>query len=193
MRKIYFLLASMLALAGAFAQEQGPRRQPIPLTITVFSESVGLPNFKSLVKKSNLGVRVGTEFYYRTKEARQIFQSLNLAYYNHKNFQRGFSVSSEFGYRQFIGKTFVDATVGIGYLLINSSFPRYELHGDSFSKSSSTFGRIMPTLGLGAGYQFKTIALFGRYEMFGEMPFGFKGLPVLPHKALHMGTRLKIK
>jgi len=76
---------------------------------------------------------------------------------------------------------------------VTSALPRYKKAGDNFEKISNTFGRFMPTLGIGAGYRFNSISLFSRYEMLGEMPFGFKDLPALPHKTLHVGTRFNLK
>lgn len=165
----------------------------IPITVTVFSESVGLPNFKGFFKNPNLGIRIGTEFYYSNKTGHQAVQTLNIGYYYHKDFQSGVYLSSEIGYRKLFGDFFLDGTLGGGYLLVTSALPRYKKVGDNFEKISNTFGRFMPTLGIGAGYRFNSISLFSRYEMFGEMPFGFKDLPALPHKTLHVGTRLNLK
>ncbi len=189
MKTIFTLLVG-LVFVSAFGQESQLQKQTFPITITIFSESIGLPNFKNLLKGSNFGVRLGTELYYRQRDSQRVFQTINIGFYRHKNFQNSFYLSSEFGYRALFGKAFADGTIGVGYLLINSALPRYAKEGSSFVKSSSTFGRFVPTFGFGAGYQLKTMAVFSRYEMFGEMPFGFNGLPVLPHRALHLGTRL---
>lgn len=165
----------------------------IPLTVTVFSESVSLPNFRNIFKNGSLGVRVGTELYYSRNASRQLIQTINVSYYSHKELHNAFSVTSEFGYRRFFGNAFADATVGVGYMVIHSAMPRYENVNGDFVKTSSTFGRVAPTLGLGAGYQFKKFSAFTRYEMQGEMPFGFKGIPALPHKTIHLGTRVNLK
>lgn len=189
------LLLATLLLAGTlvFGQDSASRNGGFPLTITLFSESVSLPNFHNIFKNPNLGIRIGTELYYSKNENRQFMQTINLGYYYHKDFQSGLYVSSEFGYRKFFNNVFVDGTLGVGYLLIDSALPRYELKGTDYERISNTFGRIMPTLGLGAGYQFESVSIFSRYEMFGETPFGFNGLPALPHKALHLGTRFNLK
>lgn len=170
-----------------------PGNRPVPITVTLFSESVGLPNFKNFFKDPSFGVRIGTEFYYANKAGHQTVQTVNLGYYYHKDFQNGLYISSEVGYRKFIGQAFIDGTLGIGYLLVHSAMPRYEQNGDTYERIGNTFGRFMPTVGLGAGYRFQSFSLFSRYEMFGEMPFGFKGLPALPHKTLHVGTRFNLK
>lgn len=192
--KPFLLISIMLGLSlWTHAQDRVPNGPNVPITITLFSESVSMPNFRNIFKNPNLGIRIGTELYYSRSENRQLIQTINLGYYYHKDFQKGLYLSSEFGYRKFIHKAFVDATVGVGYLLINSALPRYELKGNDYERAGNTFGRLMPTIGLGAGYQFDRVSFFSRYEIFGETPFGFKGVPALPHKAFHVGTRFNLK
>jgi hypothetical protein len=183
-----FIYSSIILLAQGDTPSGG-----IPLTFTVFSESVSLPNFKNIFKNGSLGVRIGTELYYSKSDSRQLIQTINLSYYSHQDLHNAFSITSEFGYRRFFGNAFADATIGVGYMIMHSAMPRYENVNGDFIKTSSTFGRLAPTIGLGAGYQFKNFSAFTRYEMFGEMPFGFKGIPALPHKTIHIGTRLNLK
>jgi hypothetical protein len=191
--KTLFLITAMGINMLTYAQDRGLKSGKLPLNITLFSESVSMPNFRNFFKDPNLGIRIGTELYYSKNENRQLIQTINLGYYYHKDFQNGLYLSSEFGYRKFFNNAFVDATVGAGYLLIDSALPRYELNGNDYEKIGNTFGRIMPTIGLGAGYQFDKVSVFSRYEMFAETPFGLNGMPVLPHKALHVGTRFNLK
>ncbi|MFZ6002041.1 MAG: hypothetical protein ACOYW3_16130 [Bacteroidota bacterium] len=168
------------------------RRTQWPLTVTIFSESIGLPNFRNVFKNGNLGVRIGTELFYRQGRTSQWLQTFQVGYYTHREWHQGFFVKSEVGYRRFFNHTFADVTFGAGYLLAKSELPRYSSIGQDFKKMNATFGRLMPTLGIGAGYQFKSFSLFSRYEVFGEMPFGYGGLPVLPHKTIHVGTRFNV-
>jgi hypothetical protein len=190
----YLISVSMFICSSILikAQENIPSGG-IPLTVTIFSESVSLPNFRNIFKNGSLGVRIGTELYYSRNSSRQFIQTINLSYYSHNELHNAFSLTSEFGYRRFFGNVFADATIGVGYLLVHSAMPRYENVNGDFVKASYTFGRFAPTLGLGAGYQFKNFSAFTRYEMLGEMPFGFKGIPVLPHKTIHIGTRVNLK
>jgi hypothetical protein len=192
MKQLLTSLVLVFSSSLLMAQADMPSGR-IPITVTVFSESVSLPNFKNIFKNGSLGVRIGTELYYSKSNSRQLIQTINLSYYSHKDLHNSFSLTSEFGYRRFFGNAFADATVGAGYMLIHSAMPRYENVNGDFIKTSSTFGRVAPTLGLGAGYQFKNFSAFTRYEMFGEMPFGFKGIPALPHKTIHIGTRVNLK
>lgn len=168
------------------------KEKKFPLTVSLYSESVSIPNLRSIIKNPHLGVRVGTEFYYSSHRRHKVFQTFNVGYYHHRDFQNGYYASSEFGYRKFINHFFMDVTAGLGYLLIDSAFPRYERKGNEFYPVGNTFGRIMPTVGLGVGHQFNRLSVFGRYELFGEVPFGYKNVPALPHQSLHLGTRFNI-
>jgi hypothetical protein len=181
---------SCLAMSSLCAQDGGGSRS-IPLTVSVFSESVSLPDFRGFFKNPNWGVRIGTEFYYRRNDSKNVFQTVNLGYYRHSGLQQGIFVSSEFGYRRFIGNFFADATVGAGYLHLISELKRYEPDGGGFKNASQRMHKVMPTVGLGMGYRFGDVTFFSRYEVFGEMPFSYGGTPVLPHKALHLGTRFQ--
>jgi hypothetical protein len=69
----------------------------------------------------------------------------------------------------------------------------YKLVGDgNFAKASPHLRKFMPTLGLGAGCRLgKHTSLFARYELFGEMPVA-QDIPVLPHRALHLGVRVPL-
>jgi hypothetical protein len=190
--KTLFLITAIVG-TSILAYSQTPRSGKLPLTISLFSESVSMPNFRNIFKQPNPGVRIGTEFYYSNNKRRQFLQTINLGYYYHKDFQNGLYLNSEFGYRKFFNNLFLDATLGVGYLLIDSALPRYELKGSDYHRIGSTFGRIMPTIGVGVGYQFNNFSIFSRYEMFAETPFGLHGVPVLPHKAFHIGTKFTLK
>lgn len=193
MKKIIFTTVAFVLISRAFAQDQGrfPGIQ-LPITITVFTESIGFPNFRFAEGQTNLGIRLGTEFYYKQTDKGQLIQTVNLGYYVHKGFHNAFFVNSEFGYRRFIDNVFVDGTIGLGYAILRSALPRYESDGTSFFEKSRTFGRLLPTMGLGAGYRFDGVSIFGRYEMHAEVPFGFKGVPALPHSTFHLGTRIDL-
>jgi len=190
------ILITVFMGLGILASAQDPpflKERKFSLTVSIFAESVSMPRFGSIFRNPHLGVRVGTEMYYSTRGSRRLLQTFNLGYYHHKDFQNGFFASSQFGYRKFIHHSFVDVTAGIGYLLVDSALPRYKKAGDDYQAIGGTFGRIMPTIGLGVGHQFDRFSIFSRYELFGEAPFGFKGVPALPHQALHLGTCFNFK
>jgi hypothetical protein len=187
------LLLSQLWLASPsqVTAQDGSSGMKMPITVSVFTESVSLPNFRGLFKNLNWGVRIGTEFYYRQSEGRQLLQTLQVGYYRHDGLQQGLFVSSEFGYRKWFGNFSADASIGAGYLHLVSDLKRYEPSGNGYRPASQRLHKIMPTVGLGLGYRFGDMTVFSRYEMFGETPFAQGGTPVLPHRALHVGTRFQ--
>ncbi len=193
MKKIPLLLAFLLTATLGLAQEPKRPHRSLPLTVSLFSESVGLPAFKGLLRSPNLGVRLGTELYYRNRPGAALFQTVNLGYYAHGSLHHGLYVSTELGYRKFFGPLYVDATLGGGYLHLVSRVPVYEPAGDgNFKSASPHLHKFMPTLGLGAGCRLnKHASLFARYELFGEMPVA-QDIPVLPHRALHLGARISL-
>lgn len=192
MRRFHFQLLFLLLFCSSIqelaAQDNG-KGMKMPVTISVFSEAVSLPNFRGFFKNPNLGIRIGTEFYYRQSSDRQTFQNLQLGYYHHDGLHQGIFVSTDFGYRRLIGNFSADVTIGVGYLHLVSELARYEPDGNGHSPASQRLHKVMPTLGLGLGYLIDEVTIFSRFEMFGEMPFNSGGSPVLPHKALHFGTR----
>ncbi len=199
-RKFHFKFKNRLLVLGSgliflilnsLSAQDGVQKISMPITVSVFSESVSLPNLRGFFKNPNWGVRIGTEFYYRQNDKRQLLQTLNLGYYRHNGFQQGVFVSTELGYRKSIGRFFADATIGAGYLHLVSDLKRYRPADDSFLGASQRLHKIMPTLGLGLGYRFRDLTIFSRYELFGEMPFNYGGAPVLPHKTIHFGTRFQ--
>jgi hypothetical protein len=167
-----------------------PHRSGLPLVVTVFSESISLPTLARM-KKGGLGLKVGTEFYYRNRQSQQTFQNLSIGYYHHPGVQSGLFVSSEVGYRKFVGNFYADATLGGGVLLLRPTSPSYiRDETGTFPKASAGQVKFMPSLGLGAWYRFRNrTALFTRYELFGEMPFS---QILLPHQSLHLGARMNL-
>ena len=193
-KAIPILLACYLLLSSAFsAKAQNPssdKKQHL-VKFTLFTESVGVPNFSRFIKQSGLGLRVGTELYYRNNPKGQYFQTINLGYYSHKNFASAFFVTTEAGFRRYFGSFFSDATLGAGIQFSHSNLPVYKRTENGYEQSKGNLIRIMPVLGLGAGYNFNKAAVFTRYELSGEMPFGYKGVIALPHQNIHVGTQVR--
>ncbi len=182
-------LAGSLSAQLSLAQVPRPDRAPSgpPLTISVFSESISLPTLAHL-QKGGIGIKVGTELYYRNRPGSQTFQSINLGYYHHPGVQSGLFASTEVGYRKYFGAVYTEASLGAGTLLLRPEAPSYERSSPDFPKAAAYQFKLMPSAGLGAGYQFRNrTSVFTRYELFGEMPFS---QILLPHQALHVGARV---
>jgi len=191
--KTRLTLALGLLAGMAVAQDLPKRRPALPLTISVFSHAISLPDFKGFFRSPNLGIRLGTELYYRRRPGAQLYQTFNVGFYRQKSLHDAFFVGSELGYRRFFGPVFADATFGGGYLHLRSNRSVYAPDGTGdFRKTTPLRHKFMPSLGLGAGYRFTpNPSVFARYEVFGLMPIQ-QAVPVLPHKALHLGARMNL-
>lgn len=189
LKPLWLIGAILMTLASLRLQAQdGSRNTLLPITISLFTESVSLPNFRGFYRNPNWGMRVGTELYYRQRDGHQLLQNIQLGYYRHDGLQQGVFVSTAFGYRKFFGDFFADGTIGGGYLHLISGLRRYEPDGEGYRPGSQRLHKFMPTIGLGIGYRFHNVTVFSRYEAFGEMQFNYNGSPVLPHKTLHVGA-----
>ncbi|QIP14383.1 hypothetical protein G8759_18045 [Spirosoma aureum] len=189
----FVLLGSLVCIGTARAQVQVvPVQKSLPITISLFAESISLPTIKR-IKKGGIGIKVGTEFYYRNRPGSQLIQTLTIGYYHHPQVQNGLFINSEFGYRTFIGSFFADAFLGGGALLLRPMAPSYERNESTgaYRKASATQLKFMPSVQTGIGYRFPNRAMiFAHYELFGEMPIHNV---VLPHQALSIGTRFFIR
>ncbi|MCU0352584.1 MAG: hypothetical protein MUD08_02420 [Cytophagales bacterium] len=198
MKTVTLLLLCILPIGATIAQENR-LVAGLPLTVSVFSHAVSLPTFKGFLKRPNFGVRVGTEFYYRNRPGSQLIQTLNVGFYHHRSLQTGLFLNTEFGYRRFIGNFYTEGFIGIGALGLSQQLRSYEpTETGEFRPASRLMVRAMPSLSAGVGYRFRQhtatpVSVFARYEVFGETPFNNQGVPVLPHSALHVGTRLYMK
>lgn len=179
------LILAFLQLSG----QDAAANFKFPITLSWFTESVSLPDLHGLFKNANWGFRLGTEYYYTENNSRVWLQTINIGYYRHRGWQQGIYLSSEFGYRKKFGSAFADATIGAGYLHLITEPGRYRPTDQGYEKTTAHLHKVMPTLGLGLGVNAGRLSFFSRYEAFGEMPFSYGGSPVLPHRALHLGTR----
>ncbi|MBY0537100.1 MAG: hypothetical protein K2P88_14715 [Chitinophagaceae bacterium] len=185
---LFFVLFSNMNLK---AQNPFAHSRQMPFKVTIFAETIGLTNLSRFFKKSGVGIKAGTEFYYSNGSRQQFFQTLNVGVYRHKNYASAFFLSSEVGYRHFFGRVFADATLGGGVQFSNTDLPTYRPSGEGYDKTSGRLIRFMPVIGLGTGYHFNKSAVFARYELMGEMPFRYKGIPVLPHQSFNLGTQFR--
>lgn len=197
---IRYKLVSLLLMG--FCQvvwAQSERLPPIagtPFTVSVFSHAVSLPTFRGFLKNPNFGIRIGRELYYRSRPGSQLIQTLNAGFYHHHSLQSGLFLNTEFGYRHFIGGLYAETFVGIGALGLSQHLRSYQFDGSGGFRPASRFMlRAMPSLSAGLGYRFgqhtaSPVSVFTRYELFAEAPFNNGSIPVLPHSALHIGTRV---
>ena len=197
---IKYKLVSLLLIGFGqvvWAQSEGlPPVAGTPFTVSVFSHAVSLPTFRGFLKTPNFGIRMGREMYYRNRPGSQLIQTLNVGFYHHRSLQSGLFLNTEFGYRKFIGGLYAETFVGIGALGLSQHLRSYQSDGTGEFRPASRFMlRVLPSLSAGQGYRFgqhtaRPGSVFTRYELFAETPFNNGGVPLLPHSALHVGTRV---
>lgn len=196
MNALHTLALTVLTIGTAFAQDAPFPASGFPLTVSVFTHSVSLPTFRGFLKNPNFGVRLGTEFYYRNRPGAQLIQTLNVGFYHHRALQTGLFMGTEFGYRKFFGPVYAEGFVGVSALGLSQQLRSYEPTGTGeFQPASRYMVRAMPALSAGLGCRFgqhsgSPVSVFTRYELFAETPFSNRGVPLLPHSALHVGTRV---
>ncbi|RIV17718.1 hypothetical protein DYU11_31240 [Fibrisoma montanum] len=192
---IKHVLLILLAPQISMAQDRPSPPASRPLTVSVFSESVSLPTFRGFLRTLNVGVRIGTEFYYRNRTGSQLIQTLNLGFYHHRTVHSGLYLNTEFGYRKFLGNLYAEGFIGVGGLGLSQQLRSYrQTETGDYQPASRFLIRVMPSVSAGVGYRFRPftptpISVYARYELFGETPFSNRGIPVLPHSAFHIGTR----
>ncbi|KAA9349097.1 MULTISPECIES: hypothetical protein [Larkinella] len=189
MKTVQVFLVMLLVVTTVKAQKPKSTRNGLPITLSLFSESISLPTFRHL-QTGGLGLKIGTELFYRNRPSSQLIQTLNVGYYRHPRVQAGLFVSSEFGFRKYVGVFYADALVGGGALLVRPVSPSYTQDSNTgeYRKAPATQLKFMPTINAGLGYRFHhRTTVFTRYELFGEMPFREI---LLPHQALHLGARI---
>jgi hypothetical protein len=93
MKKI-ILLKGLLCLSILVGAQEAAQKSRIPFKVTVFSESVGMPNLRNLFRRPNVGVRLGTELYYKQTSGHHVFQTVNVGFYHHRNLHSACFVTS---------------------------------------------------------------------------------------------------
>jgi hypothetical protein len=176
-------------------------RTGLPLTISVFNNSVSLPargNMLLFGAPLHPGVRLGTELYWKTRLKHQWFQTLDISAYWIQELHYGLGLSSDFGYRHLTPyNMFYQVSFGLGYLHTFNDGPIFVLNSEGEYEKKTDWGRphLAPQFGAGIGYDFKLrneqkLGVFLQYQFQLEYPFTIPGeIPLLPHSCIFLGTR----
>lgn len=188
---ITLILPAALALSAQQPAETQPR---LAVHAAVFSESIGLPGFRHAFIPKQTGLRLGMEWYYRNTPQKQVVQKVNLSGYQHPGYHNALVLNTEITYRPYLGSFFFDLGGGLGYMLVHSRLPRFVNTGPGqFEPAGSVQHKASIHLSAGLGYRFnKGHSLFATYEALVEVPFGYAGNPVLPHRLICLGMRMPI-
>ena len=189
------LITLFLPAALTLSAQQPAETQPKPaLHAAVFSESIGLPGFSHAFIPKQAGLRLGMEWYYRNTPRKQVVQQVNLSGYQHPGYHNALVLNTAISYRPYLGAVFFDLGGGLGYMLVHSRLPLFENTGPGqFSPTGSVQHKASIHLSAGLGYRFRTrLSVFTAYEVLAEVPFGFAGSPVLPHRLICLGMRMSL-
>ncbi len=197
--KAYILLL-LLSVIQAHAQTSQPQARKWPLTFSAFATSPGtflesarLVSLPTLIK-GGAGIKAGTELYYRNRPGSQLFQTINAAAYLQFDVEKAGMLTSELGYRKYIGPLFGELLIGAG-LLRSASVHRFEEQREdgTYTSYKQKELKVCPTASAGTGYRFGNgAAVFVRYELLVQPQFGDERFPLKQNRMLHIGGRLAI-
>ncbi|MDJ1468955.1 hypothetical protein QNI19_04245 [Cytophagaceae bacterium DM2B3-1] len=165
----------------------------VPITISVFNESVAIPFTQGFPTPIHPGMAVGTEIPTHQRTWSSTMVSVNLGYYFHKYLNQALFAQIGYGY-EFRSKIGISSLVqmGVGYLHVIRNQPEYSLQDGKYT-SSSGIGRsrlmIAPSVDIGFYLKPKKIQsgrIFVRYQPWVEYPFSSGFIPLLPHTNLHL-------
>lgn len=126
------------------------------------------------------------------------FQNIGLAYYYHKNLNHAFTLTTQGGYRRYIGKFSAEASIHAGYLHALSETERSVQQSDGSWKSQTGIGRSYLITGAGvgigydAGYHYNIRRIFLNYDYRIQLPFSSGYVKVLPNGLLSLGVQFTL-
>lgn len=170
-----------------------------PITVSLFNESTCIPFTKFINVPVHPGIRVGTEWNYKTKPHLRKFQTANLSYFYHNHLTQGIGLYSEYGLEyRFKSGISTAGLLGIGYCHAFSTTEEFTFKNGNYQKKPDKGNaRIMPTLSLNLGYYLKrkeisSSQLFLSYQAWAEYPYSPGFIPVMTHVNLHIGAKINI-
>jgi hypothetical protein len=194
-----FILLLSLTLTKTKAQNTTQNwARKWPLTFSAFATSPGTflesgrPVSLPTLIKGGAGVKAATELYYRNRQSSQLFQTLNLGTYVQLNIEKALFVSTELGYRKYIGPVFGEVLMGAG-LLRSVSVHSFEVQREdgTYLSSKQKDLKLAPTATVGLGYRFGNgAAVFTRYELLVQPQTDNHRFAIKQNRMLHVGGRI---
>jgi hypothetical protein len=171
-----------------------------PVDFAIGNFSVGMPFSGIFISKFYPLATLGTEFYYRTSEHSQIYQTARIGEYYNKYNTSAIFIHTEIGYRYTFGfGFFADANLGVGYAHLFRPNAIYKMNGSGDYEQVSDWGKpsCMADYSLSAGYDFSKklqmpFSLFLRYGNYIQL-FYNPDIPALPQNSFQIGTRFFIQ
>jgi len=188
---LFFILSYSLP-----AQEITPT---IPLRIGIFTHSIGMPFNKPIKQPLNWGITAGTSFYYKQKNRNSFGQSVDLAWYRHKELGHGLMIKTDvFREYTFDFGLSLRAKAGIGYLHTFNEKDLYELGESGNYEKINDRGRSSLLIGFGTRIGFDLgkasnpgLKPFVEYEWRGQIPHS-TFVSLFPHSFFTVGAEYPI-
>lgn len=180
------ILFWMLALAPAwnpiFSQET------FPIKVGVFAEQICLPTFEDYGSRKGCGITLGTSLTYTLKDKSALLQTIDLQYWQHKEYGSAFMLSSLFDYSIRPGKWHFDVKAGPGMMLFSHYTPVYTPGEGGYEKASQGQVKWAGILSLSCSYPVGNLRPYIAYTAFAESPFIQSNSAILPHQLLELGV-----
>lgn len=194
-KQVLWGLVFLAIPSSIFGQDGFFERHPI--SISIFTHSIGLPFRKVIQKPLNMGIAIGTEFNYSSNKSKTLHQGIQLGFYVHKHLSSSVYIKTEFISRVqnkagLIGET----SLAFGYIHNFKPTPVLKLSKEGTYKRAKDkgIGAIIYGASIGAGYNTKGDYKFGtspfiKYNYLIETPYS-RDFKSLPHSFLHLGSRI---
>jgi len=168
--------------------------QPIHPGIAVSYEFGWRETIKSPVFKNINTFAMGGQKVYTGKW----FQNISLGWYYHRYVNHAAFLTTQFGYRRYIGKFSAEASLHAGYMHAFLLSERAVQQRDGSWKSENGTGRPQFVtgggigLGYDAGYHYNIRRIFINYDFRLQMPFVRSYVPLLPNGILSLGIQFTL-
>lgn len=182
----------LLLLALAPAWNPLISQKSIPLKAGILAEQISLPTFEDYGSRKGFGITLGTNFTYKQKEKSALLQTLDIHYYQHKEYGSGIMLSSLFDYSIRPRKLNIDVKAGPGFMLFSPYTPVYSPVDGGYEKAGQMQGKWAGIVSLSCSYQVGTIRPYLAYTAMAEIPFITTYSSLLPHQMLEIGVSFSI-
>lgn len=199
MKRFYLLFSVffLLNIASAFAQIDLNG----PVLLSVFNNATLLPPASVTAifnQPLHPGIAAGYEFGWIETKTGKLFQDVKLGFYNHRYVYNALTLTTQAGYRKYIGRIAAEASIHAGYLNAFLLTDRVVPQDDGSYKSRKGIGKPQFIAGAGIGiaycpghYNYKN-AFTLNYDFRLQMPFVKSYVTLLPIGIISLGYRFKI-
>jgi len=172
-----------------------------PFTVSILNNATMLPP-ASLTAAFNQpihpGLVINSEFGWKENAKGKWFQNASLGYIYHQLANQSFLLFTQAGYRKYIGKFSLEASLQTGYMNCFSLVDRIVLNENGQYEASKGWGKSQFVLGAGTSIGFtpkstgRLKRVFLAYDIRMQMPFVKSYVTILPNGALSLGCQFTI-